>query len=238
MSSKKKPGVRSHGYKHSISYYQHRFNMSEQSVFRWMKMGAPLDNDLALDKWALARRKLPNGFRIPKTAAFEQAQQNSAARQASAPEFAPGLRGEIQRLEHECVRLHKQYEEALESNLSSEAAINQKLWLAAQGALMKLRKEVPKAEQDDEAAVSIVEVERGLRRAFKELKTRLEMLPRRMVLIGKGLTPGALEKKWSAEVAEILGELRIAFSKFDSEQQDQQTNSDGGSGDSEAADAP
>lgn len=246
--------LRPTGYYESISYYIKRFGLNESTVHRWMGYKAPLDDDVALDRWANARQRLPKGFFIPgkkhqseprpqpysaPTRDPQGPQQPRESQAGSAPgSQEQGLRAEIGRLEFECAHLYETYTSAREQNMHTDALAAQTLWLRAQTNLMRMRKETPKSELEDAKTIPIVEVEAGFRRALKEMKTRLEMVPRRVVLNMKGLTPGALGKKWSAEIADVILELQLALQNLYGESADGKTGGQSGQGHAQTEDAP
>jgi len=218
------------GYKNSYNYYSRRFNIPVSTAVRWCKQGAPMDNDKKLELWVMAKRSRPKGFRIPR-APQEETPAGSAGKEPASPSvrvpqplldlpvppsaLVRGLRGEIERLEEECITNYELYQAATRSDPPQPVLLQtyHKLWMDSQDALRKMRKDTPKSEQDDKRALDREDVVGAQTRALKEFKTRLEMLPRRMVLVSKGLTPGALEKRWSDEIALVVGDLRVAFAR-------------------------
>lgn len=142
----------------------------------------------------------PDGKLKPSTAGvIEDTIQFSMA-------IAGGLMSELERLKKETFKSYQLYVAELRP---ADKILRNKIWLANVAALRQMAKEAPKAERDAGNVLAVSDVESTWSRAFKECKTALESLGRRVStsVLFAALDPIDVEQVINKEVVTVLSHL-------------------------------
>lgn len=220
------PAKRRTGYAHTIQWYADTYRIPVVTVWKARKRGWPLDDPPTLlkkfedapgPKTTLdALRAIVNGD--TKTL---QRRQREAAESESKDEDLPGedadevqtsmaiaggLMQELARLKKETADSYRLY---AAEKLPADRHLRNKVYLANLAALRQLAKEAPKADREARNVLLVADVEATWSRSFKECKTSLESLGRRvstLALFAK-LDPVDVELAINKEVVTILSQL-------------------------------
>lgn len=212
-------GMRKTGYKHPMQFYATAYGIPVKTIQKARMRKWPLDDPKKLLKTfedapgpktqLVLLRKIVNGdtaeLQEPTPQSDDAGETVDEISQVSMA-LAGGLMEELARLKKETLASYRMY---IAEQRPADRHLRNKIWLANVAALRQLAKEAPKAERDAKNVLVVADVESAWSRSFKEFKTSLESLGRRvstLPLFAK-LDPIDVEEVISKEAVVILSHL-------------------------------
>ena len=172
--------VKPKAYKETAAHYAEKYGKSSDTIRRWQRRAAPLDQPEKMAAW-IAVSIAPNaGVKGLPTFEGEENQGELDEDEPEATDIETGARAEIEELSKTAAKLRRRYNANANNPALGPALLKQ--WTDVCQVLRQMMKDTPKSERDDGKSVPIADVTESITRALVNLRKEIETIPQAIAM--------------------------------------------------------